>query len=267
MELPAGLNFKYESSDEEPEQPETVEHDLIDGEGEEERKKLELPSIEREPIEPEEIFDKPEPPKVKRVKQPNIDDIVNEETGEENPNFVYDEPEQPKKKKGVNKNGKPRKPMSEEHKAKLAVARDRANAERKRLKMLREEDNDKKKKIKELSRKKIDLEYQKLNQEVETAKQRVKPKKKKKVVVSSSESESSDEEVIVKKSKSKSKLTKEDLQISQMETIMAYEKIRKARKEEKRKLEQQQKRKQDIIDTIQGKPDWKQVADVFQNCF
>ena len=31
MELPAGLNFKYESSDEEPEQPEMVEHDLNEG--------------------------------------------------------------------------------------------------------------------------------------------------------------------------------------------------------------------------------------------
>ncbi len=66
------------------------------------------------------------------VKENDIfDDIPDKETGEKNPNFIYeDKPpaKQPVKKEKVKK---PRKPMSEEHKQKLALAREKAMAVRK----------------------------------------------------------------------------------------------------------------------------------------
>ncbi len=163
------------------------------------------------------------------------------DTGEENPNFIYDEsgeveapieedepiikieerevinrkelfdvpadePEpKPKKIK------KPRKPMSEEHKAKLALAREKAMASRKakaiERKKMKELDNEEKELVKKQKVKRV----QKLKDEV------------------------NDEKPLETTTPTKTTgFSKKDLEDAQLEAIMKYEAIRKQRKEEKK---------------------------------
>lgn len=168
------------------------------------------------------------------VKENDIfDDIPDKETGEKNPNFIYeDKPpaKQPVKKEKVKK---PRKPMSEEHKQKLALAREKAMAvrkakaeERRNMKAL---DNEEKELLKAQKVKKV----QKLKKEVEQAEQ-------------------TEEEVVQHKAPQQTTgFTKKDLEDAQLDAIMKYETLRKKRKEEKKRAQQVEADKQNIINQIQ----------------
>ncbi len=179
-------------------------------------------------------------------------------TGEENPNFIYEEQEEEliedepikfEEKEEINakelfddynppaksctKPGsvacekKPRKPMSAEHKAKLAVAREKAMESRKAKAIER-------KKMKELE-----------NEEKELLKtQKVKRVQKLKEEVN-------DEKPLETSTPIKTTgLSKKDLEDAQLEAIMKYEAIRKQRKEEKKQAKMIEEGKQKMLNQI-----------------
>jgi uncharacterized protein with von Willebrand factor type A (vWA) domain len=220
-------------------------------------------------------MEKKVPPRVQFDFQEEID----EETGEENPNFKYEDEEEDfesyedeinakmpdvvEKPKPVKedifdlpnlavkpdyleigdppevppveatpkpaKQKKPRKPMSEEHKAKLAQARQKALAVRKAKAQERKQMKEVETKTKQLRQKKKIKEMQELEEEVNES---IPPPKK--TVVN----------------QPVSNLTKKDLEDAQFEAINKYETLRKARKEEKRKKQAIEKSKQDLVDKL-----------------
>jgi hypothetical protein len=112
----------------------------------------------------------------------------------------------------LTKKGKPRKarpPMSEEHKEKLKLAREKAMASRKAKAQERKENKQLEKEEKELLKKQKVKRVQKLKEEVE-------------------------EDVPPTITKKEPSFTKKDLEEAQLQAIMNYEKIRKSRKEEKK---------------------------------
>lgn len=157
-----------------------------------------------------------------------FDDIPDKETGEKNPNFIYEDKPPAKQSVKKEKVKKPRKPMSEEHKQKLALAREKAMAvrkakaeERRNMKAL---DNEEKELLKAQKVKKV----QKLKKEVEEV-----------------------EEEVVQKPQQTTGFTKKDLEDAQLDAIMKYETLRKKRKEEKKRAQQIEADKQNIINQIQ----------------
>ena len=177
-------------------------------------------------------------PKIQEKEKINVKDIFDnineealrdEETGEVNPNFIYSE--KPKAKTKVISEKKPRKPMSEEHKQKLALAREKAMEVRKANAI-------EKKKMKELENEEKEL----------LKKQKVKKVQKLKESV-----EKSDEEEIKPTSKiinNHPSITKKDLEEAQFEAISKYENLRKSRKAEKKKQQEIDKQKADLINKL-----------------
>jgi len=157
--------------------------------------RLNLPSIEREKIVQEDIFD---------VKQKVTEKV------------------KPEKKK---------RQLSEEHRAKLALAREKALATR-RAKA------EEKMKMKAIENETKELKKKKATKELETLKEEVNNEKPLPANISS------------KQSQNIGSFTLKDLEQAQLSAIMTYEQVRKARKEEKKKQkmieEQQQKLKNQI---------------------
>ncbi len=121
----------------------------------------------------------------------------------------------------LTKKGKPRKkrpPMSEEHKAKLALAREKAMAARKKKAQEKKEN------------KALEIEEKEL-----LKKQKVKRVKKLKEEVEDNEDMSKND--IIKKEQT---FTKQDLEEAQLQAIMNYEKIRKSRKAEKQERQKKE---------------------------
>ena len=173
-----------------------------------------LPEVIEEPIVEKEIFDMAE----------NIREEVPVET-------LRAEPQQVKKPAKINKNGKPRKPMSEAHKAKLASSREKALASRK----LKAEER---KKAKELEKEERELlkaqkvkRVQKLREEVndDCGARPTAPAPQTSVPTPSTQS-----------------FSREDLEKAQLDAIIKYEALRKSRKEEKKKKEMLEKQQQDM---------------------
>ena len=110
----------------------------------------------------------------------------------------------------LTKKGKPRKqrpPMTEEHKEKLKIAREKAMASRQKKAAERREAKDLELQEKELLKKQKVKRVQKLKEEVD--------------------------DEIPKEIKKEANFTKKDLEEAQLQAIMNYEKIRKSRKAEK----------------------------------
>ena len=196
-------------------------------------------------------------PKVKL----NIDESleIDETTGEENPQFIYDDededeqleeeikqstyiPEADKdpiiedeifeaKPKPVAKGKKARKPMSEAHKEKLKLAREKAQIVRKAKAEERKQAKDMDKQEKELIKLKRKKDLEKLRREVEDE-----PKPK---VVFKEEPKPQIREVIKEVIKEPT-ITKKDLEQAQLEAIIKYEALRKDRKA-KKKIDLEQK--------------------------
>jgi len=130
----------------------------------------------------------------------------------------------------LTKKGKPRKqrpPMSEEHKKKLALAREKAMAARKKKAQEKKEN------------KALELEEKEL-----LKKQKVKRVKQLKEQV-----ENNDDGSILDPPTKKEKVqtfSKQDLEEAQLQAIMNYEKIRKSRKEKKR-IEQEKNKEQEML--------------------
>ena len=201
--------------------------------------------------------------------QENIEsEIIDDESGEENPNFIYNEEpeavaeekvketivekdifdgipakvEEPKAE--VKKQKKPRKPMTEEHKAKLGLAREKAMASRKANAIER-------KKMKDLETEEKEL--------IKT--QKIKRVKKLKAeVLSDGEEESvkivkppppAEPSGAIDIPKTKTHFSKKDLEDAQLDAIMKYEAIRKQRKAEKKEKEMVDAEKNKMLNTIQ----------------
>ena len=221
----------------------------------------------------------PEPdpePKIKEIisESGSVIEIVDKDTGESNPNFVYDdiplepldkEPDLPtfvpkpqptvsmfeeptyKSEVKLTKKGRPRKPMSDSHKAKLAIAREKANAKKRYLKEQRDkakaEAGDKKKEIKQSD---------------------VVPQIK--VVAEPAPAPAPTPEP-PKSIRQSNGITIEDLEKAQLNTILTIEKMRKDRKTEKKKKQLEEEYKQETIKTIKKINNWQQTAGQYANCF
>jgi len=177
-----------------------------------ESNELDLPSIEKQEIIEDEIFQMPDNLAVKPTYLPP------------------QEPKKPLKRKGVNKDGTQRKPMSEEHKQKLALAREKAKIAVEEKKKMRAEEKALAQEEKELLKKQKVKRVQKLKEEVESE---TPPPITKSPTVSQPH------------------LTMEDIQKAQFDAIMSYETLRKARKEEKKKAQMLEKQREDMKRTIQ----------------
>ncbi len=160
----------------------------------------------------------------------------------------------------LTKKGKPRKkrpPMSEEHKAKLKLARDKAlevrrknAAEKKELKDLQKEEKDliKKNQIKKVN------------------------KLKKEIAVEEEEPPTPSAEPIKEpvKRESTSTITKKDLEDAQLEAIIKYETIRKQRKKEKQerlKHENEQKMVRETLMRAVAPQNNYKTNNPFGNCY
>jgi len=150
-------------------------------------------------------------PKAKSKREDmNIDDIFNMPQ----PSIQSQDPQAEVK---LTKKGKPRKkrpPMSEEHKAKLALAREKAMAARKKKAQERKENKALESEEKELLKKQKVKRVKKLKEEVE---------------------DNDDGSILDPPTKKESiqMFSKKDLEEAQLQAIMNYEKIRKTRKAEK----------------------------------
>ena len=192
-------------------------------------------SYETEQLSMPEVVEKPKPTRddifdvVEKKKKIAVEEPVNAETGEVDQQFIYEEPApEPKKEKPV-KVKKPRKPMSEEHKAKLAMAREKAMAVRKANAL-------EKKQMKEIEKETTNLRKKKKMKEFEQLKTEV------------------NEDIPPQKStiaeKPVSTFSKKDLEDAQLEAITKYEVLRKARKEEKKKQQAIDNQKKELMNKI-----------------
>ena len=152
------------------------------------------------------------------------------------PDFMGPEPPKPSVSNAKPK--KPRKPMTEEHKAKLALAREKAMAsrkakaeERKKMKALENEE-------KELVKKQRVKRVQKLKEEVEGP-----PKDEGGETIESPPKS--------QQSIDHHNLTRKDLEEAQLEAIIKYEAMRKERKAKKKEEQIIEAEKQRMLNTIQ----------------
>ena len=174
----------------------------------------------QEEIEIQEVeeVEQPKIPKAKSKREDmNIDDIFNM------PQPSIQPPQGAQAEVKLTKKGKPRKkrpPMSEEHKAKLALAREKAMASRKKKAQERKENKALETEEKELLKKQKVKRVKKLKEEVEDDDGSIlDPPTKNQRYASQKESIQM--------------FSKQDLEEAQLQAIMNYEKIRKTRKAEK----------------------------------
>jgi len=193
-----------------------------------------------------------------KVEEKNViqeEDIFVDKTPKKNlviKEVVEDEtpPPSPKVKQVKEVKTRKKRVMTEEHKAKLALAREKALAKRR-------ENSARKKEIKQLHKEEEEQKYQQL-------KQRVRPKQEK-VIESSGVIE---EEVKKELKKTNKNYTQEDIDNAVLNGIMKYEVIRKDRKkkkQEQKELNHHEEKVRQQVRQIINKP----VEDYnfFDNCY
>ena len=184
--------------------------------------------------------------KIEEKEKPNENDIF-----ENIPSPVKQEPQAKQTEptpKGAVKFKKPRKPMSEEHKQKLALAREKAMK-------VRKEKAEEKKKMKALD-----------NEEKEL----LKKQKVKKVQKLKEEVEEDLDEPVYKIDKKIMNLTKKDLEDAQLEAIMKYDAMRKERKAKKREEQMIEEGKKKMLNNIQratGTYSYRDGSNRFDGCY
>lgn len=171
-----------------------------------------------------------------------------------NPNDIFNLPEE--KKQEVNeivkltKKGLPRKkrpPMSEEHKKKLALAREKATIARKNKAKERQEAKELEKQEKQLLKKQKEKRVKQLKEEVDETNEV--------------------DETITKKSNNSLMFSKKDLEDAQLNAIMNYEKIRKERKKEKQERQKKEKEQEQIKATLRRAVQPQQEYNPFSGCY
>ena len=188
-----------------------------------------------------EIVEKPKPVKEDIFDLPNLGvmpEKVKEDLKYEGMEDGLDYLKEQTRSKPV-KQKKPRKPMTEEHKAKLAIAREKAMLVRKQKaeekKKMKALDNEEKELLKKQKYKKV----QKLKEEVDEEEVPKTPKNSPHVGVTT--------------------FTKKDLEDAQYDAIIKYDRLRKQRKAEKKKQEAIEKSKQELVQKL--KPQGYQYRD------
>lgn len=192
-----------------------------------------------------------------------IQEDINEETGEENQNFIYDDLPQVVEKPSIDESEifqldeenkqeipndlkkpikqvikeepapqkKKKRVMSEAHKAKLALSRQKANEARSRKAL-------EKKKMKEIERQTKELQKKKKEKDLEELKEEVEKPVSKKLI----------------NQQNNSTISKEDIEKIQLDAIMKYETLRKARKAEKKEKEKLEAQKNALLRKINPQP-------------
>jgi len=225
----------------------------------------EFESYEAEQLAMPEVVEKPKPTRddifdtgSSKVVEPVIEPVQGnrEETGEVNQQFIYEE-DPPKKQKPV-KQKKPRKPMSEEHKAKLALAREKAMAVRKAKALEKKQMKEIEKETNNLRKKKKMKEFEQLKTEVN---EDIPPQK----ISNNTNKIPAD---LIDPQKLYNSITKKDLEDAQLEAITKYEILRKARKEEKRKQQAIDKQKKELLNKINPtKPKYRDGSNPWDMCY
>ena len=206
--------------------------------------------VEREKINSSDIFDMAEIQNELNDMPDNLA-VVPDELKEviKEPPKMYKSPAKPRK---VNKNGKARKPMSEEHKAKLAEARKKAVEARKAKAIERKQQQALDKEEKELLKKQKVKRVQKLKDEVEEPAQAPAPAPAPAPVHRDSETW----------------ITKKDLENAQYEAIAKYETLRKQRKAEKRQAEMVERERQTLIRKLQPQTyKYRDGSNIYDSCY
>ena len=207
MDFLPEVKMDFIPSDDESVVEETIEENIDDFNAEKDISQEEITESEIEKVVPK-AKSKREDMKVEDIfNLPNKDGVI------------INEPNVKLTKKG--KPRKPRPPMSEAHKEKLKIAREKAMASRKKKAQEKKDAKALEKEEKELLKKQKVKRVQKLKQEVE-------------------------EDEPPKEIKREPTFTKKDLEEAQLQAIMNYEKIRKSRKEEKR-IQQEKNREQEAL--------------------
>ena len=210
------FNFLEEECDE------VMEH-ITDNIEDDELDSLAMPeSVEREEIEPDNIFDEPEP-------EPHKSKILKELVAQELPKVKKVKEQKPVK---LTKSGKPRKPMTEEQKQRLAIGRQKALEQRKLNKIKRDEEKALEKEEKELLKKKKQKDFEKLKKEVEEP----------------------EGETPTPVRPQAQMFSKQDLEDAQLSAIMSYEKIRADRKKAKQEAQLIEAQKQEIRNKLTKQP-------------
>lgn len=215
-----------------------------------------IPSFTAKPSPTDEIFDEDEP-------SVSLHGIPTEPIEKPPPQVkvvAEPEPEPEQKPVKLTRKGRPRKPMSEEHKAKLAKSREKAMARKKYLAEQRAITKSQEKEIKEktiklkqsVNKKKLDeLNSQMPPTEASPRSPTPQPKQKEKTATSSSNA-----------------ITMKDLEEMSMKTLITMEKLRKDRKAAKKKAQQEAAYQQEVMETIkQANPSWIVDGSPFNNCF
>jgi hypothetical protein len=234
------LNFVDENADEYvcTDEPDLDVNDIIET--------TEHLVVEKEPIKHEVIFDdnviEIEP------KQPTTNNEPDEFLTHRDEDIDI-EPEKPKKKEKpirLNKNGKPRKQRvyTEEQKQKMRERMKYAREQSGKNKKQKEEQKQKEKKYKELMEKKKELDMEETEQRI---KNKNKPKEPPKPI--------------------QAQISKEDLKQAQLEAIIQYETLRKARKAKKREQERIKQYNEDVKTNLKKELGWRDVAGEYADCF
>ena len=163
--------------------------------------------------------------------------------------IIFDDPNKPPPK--LTKSGKPRKPMSAEHKEKLKFAREKAVISRRKKQVEREEERKFQNEEKELLKKKKIKDFEKLKIEVEEpVEETIKNEKNKKIVPIPQQQQT---------------FTKEDLENASLDAIIKYETIRKDRKKKKQEEQMIINQREEIKNKLQGNP--RRPFNPYANCY
>jgi len=190
--------------------------------------------VMKPPPKDEDLFEEPRPQQAKEVK-------IQEEIYPMDPEFKKRTPTgKLQKPKGINSNGKKRKPMSDAHKQKLAVAREKALAKRRANAQKRKE------------------EKEKLNP----------PKEEPPSISLHGIPTEPVPEPPAPKPKQRDNITREDLEEISLKTVIALETMRKKRKAEKKKKQAEEQYKGEVMETIRkANPSWIETSGIYANCY
>jgi hypothetical protein len=212
------FNFMEEEVADDPVVEHVMDEDDIDDEMDQDPLGMPEP-VEREVIEQENIFDVP-------VQNQLVKELLEKELPKPKKVPIKKEPK-------LTKSGKPRKPMSEEAKAKLALGRKKA-LETRRAKMIqRQEQKAIDDEEKELRKKKKEMDFKKLKKEVEEP-ESVKPAPAPAPQVQM--------------------FSRKDLEDAQLSAIMSYEKIRAERKKQRAEEQLIEQQRQEIRNKLTKAP-------------
>lgn len=167
-----------------------------------------------------------------------------------NVNDIFSMPEATLSNVKLTKKGKPRKqrpPMSEEHKAKLALAREKAMEARKKKAQEKKENKALELEEKELLKKQKVKRVKQLKEEVDEGSILDPPTKKEPIQM----------------------FSKKDLEEAQLQAIMNYEKIRKSRKAEKQERQKKEAEEEALKAQLRRAvaPPQQEYVNPFQNCY